>query len=96
MTMGIHTNSKKDKELAKRVNDFFVDSWVDGTYQQLEGINRTKKAKETYFLHSSEEEVEKLMSAFEKKYSKKLKYRIMGGLSYFSYEETILSEKYED
>lgn len=70
--------------------DMVMEGWKDW----LDGVNLPNKPKEIYFCHSTENEVIELVNEFELRYNIKLKYRIVN-LSYISYYETIVSEKYD-
>lgn len=77
----------------------FIEAWtemvLEGWHGWLEGRSFPKAPKEIYFCHSNEKELQDLCNAFEKKYNRKLKYRIVN-LSYISYLETEVGEKYEE
>ena len=69
-----------DKEFKKMWMETCIESWND----QFLGIYYTKPFEEIIYLHNNIEELERYISAYEKKYDTKLTYRLDNGCSYIS------------
>lgn len=90
---------KKDPfaSVAKFMQQQVIDSWKD----TLDGFRDAglfvPQYKEAYYGASNEIELEKVITMFEVKYGRKLKYRQFEGKSlfYVSYVETELSDVYD-